>query len=171
MSMAMGWKDWLTGCSVALTAGVLAGTLHTALGHSAAPAPMAPASGDAVLPAPEDDAQLTRPKAGTVHSDRQAAAGAPSDQDQSAPATRRAGQPAVPAGAAAPPKAGVPRGADPRSHESATPSTQPTPPAPTDSAPPTDPTPSDEPPAPTPTAAPTDPGGGADPGQPTDPVA
>ena len=168
--MAMSWKDWLTGCSFALTAGVIAGTLHGALGQPAPPT-TAPGSSRVVLPAPEDNSQLSRTKVGSAQTARQAGSGGGARPGQGQPAP--AGQPANPATAPAgkaPPKTRLAGGAPARSQASgppATPSSTPSAsPSATDPGPPPGPGASD-PPTPTQPPPPTGSGPPTNPGQPT----
>lgn len=165
--MALGWKDWLAGCSFALTAGVIAGTLHVALGQPAAP-PATPGS-NVVLPAPEDNAQLSRTaKVGSTQVGRQAGSGGgvrPGQADP-VPAAQQPGGAAAPAGKA--PKTVPARGAPapkPPGRPGAT-TTPSAPSTPTDPGPPPGPGASD-PPASTAPAPPTGSGLPTDPGGPT----
>jgi hypothetical protein len=61
-----GWKDWVTGCSLALAAGVLVGTVHAHPGSPAArqPAPAGPAQ--ATFPPPEDNLRMVRGATGAA---------------------------------------------------------------------------------------------------------
>jgi hypothetical protein len=163
--MTVNWKDWLTGCSVALATGVLVGALHGAVRQPALPAP--PGADSAVLPAPEGNSQLTRPtNVGSAHTGQQAPSNGGRTRtgpvDQTDPARAAAGKP--------PPKNGPVGGAPATSRAPgppAGPTTTPSTPAtPTDPGATPDPGASGDPGAPTPTAPPTGSGAPTDPGQP-----
>jgi hypothetical protein len=171
MGMAMGWKDWLAGCSLALTGGVLAGALHGALSHPAEH-PSAPTSGSVVLPAPEDNAHLTRQQQGSAPVDQRdpvttGRAGASRPAAVNQPADKKvppAGKPAAPP--AGRPPAGAPARPGHGNQHAAPTAAPPSHPAPTDSGPPPAPGSSGDPDTPSPTPQPTGTGSDTDPAQP-----
>jgi hypothetical protein len=167
--VAVNWKDWLTSCSFALAAGVIAGTLHGALGQPAPLHPAVPGADSAVLPAPEGNSQLTRPHPGSVQTGQRPASGGSARPGHLAPTAQP--DPAR----KAPAKAGPARGAAGQSAGAGAPAvpvrTPSTPATPTDPGTPPDPGTSSEPGTPTQPAPPTGSGDPTDPGQPSDPAA